>query len=277
MGSDIFMQSKTVLEINKKGQIFEVSAQEKKVKHTSNPSMNREDLASEILNQYSDKITKFLEITYRKVVTTDDYGDENQKALQEEIVRFLKKIDLLNDPRVISPPAVYHRIFKKKSKVFDFPEATLISQMLSELFQKYYLDQKSKESHSAKSDIDDMSGIDFEHFIIQLLKKCGVVNVSGTKASGDQGADVIFMFKDIKVVIQAKRYTGSVGNTAIQEVYAAKGFYKCDVAWVITNSNFTSNANSLAQKLDVFLIDGTDLSRFESKFSDYFATKKMAG
>ena len=110
---------------------------------------------------------------------------------------------------------------------------------------------------------------------IQLLRKCGVTDASGTSTTGDQGADVLFSFGKVRVVVQAKRHTATVGNKAIQEVHAAKGFYKCDKAWVVTNSTFTTSAKTLARQLDVLLLDGADLLRFNSKFEEYFANLKV--
>lgn len=46
-----------------------------------------------------------------------------------------------------------------------------------------------------------------------------------------------------------------MGNTPIQEVYAGKNFYKCDIAVVMTNSFFTPKAIELAQSTGVLLWD----------------------
>jgi restriction system protein len=45
-----------------------------------------------------------------------------------------------------------------------------------------------------------------------------------------------------------KRYTSSVGNSAVQEVVAAVLFYGTNEGCVITNSSFTPSARSLAQE-----------------------------
>jgi HJR/Mrr/RecB family endonuclease len=108
-----------------------------------------------------------------------------------------------------------------------------------------------------------MSGIEFENFLIRKLKELGVTEIQSTPVSGDQGADIIFTHHDKRVVVQAKRYIGKVGNKAIQEVFAAKTFYSCSSAWVITNSTFTDSAIKLAGKLRVVLIDGRKLSSLE--------------
>ncbi len=105
--------------------------------------------------------------------------------------------------------------------------------------------------------ISRMSGLEFEHFLEDLFNRLGY-SVELTKASGDFGADLI-LHGDERVVIQAKRYDGNVSLPAIQEVYAAKAYYEADEAWVITNSQYTKNAQILAEACDVRLIDGDEL------------------
>jgi HJR/Mrr/RecB family endonuclease len=50
-----------------------------------------------------------------------------------------------------------------------------------------------------------------------------------------------------KTVVQAKRYQGKVGNSAVQEVVSAVKYYRAQDAIAITNSEFTPNAHKLAQ------------------------------
>jgi HJR/Mrr/RecB family endonuclease len=45
--------------------------------------------------------------------------------------------------------------------------------------------------------------------------------VEQTKLSGDQGADLVVIKLGEKTVIQAKRYGGKIGNSAVQEIMAA--------------------------------------------------------
>ena len=103
------------------------------------------------------------------------------------------------------------------------------------------------------------NGYDFEAFVANVYKMLGY-NVEGvTSKSGDQGADVIIEKDNIKYAIQVKYYNNPVGNKAIQEVVAAKSFYKTDKAMVVTNSTFTPQAITLANVNDVLLVDGNKL------------------
>jgi restriction system protein len=109
-----------------------------------------------------------------------------------------------------------------------------------------------------------MSGIEFEAYVSELLRSVGVKDLSATPVTGDQGADLLFTWNGDKYVVQAKRYSGSVGNKAVQEAHAAKGFYGCQKAWVVSNSWFTPSARALAKELSIVLVDGDQLSDFAS-------------
>ncbi|BDA67363.1 hypothetical protein RIVM261_081690 [Rivularia sp. IAM M-261] len=106
--------------------------------------------------------------------------------------------------------------------------------------------------------IDGMLGKEFELFLLRILERFGYWGYQ-TADSGDYGADLI-VFKDgLKIVVQAKRYSKSVGIKAIQEVLGAVKYYNADKALVITNSRFTKQAEGLAAKSDVDLCDRSQL------------------
>lgn len=103
-------------------------------------------------------------------------------------------------------------------------------------------------------EIDLLSGYEFEYYLVELFSSLGY-DVLPTSYSGDQGADLIIEDLGMKIVIQAKNYSGNVGNSAIQEALAAKYHYNCDLAMVITNSFFTKAACELAKSTKVVLIN----------------------
>ena len=80
-----------------------------------------------------------------------------------------------------------------------------------------------------------------------LKKNRSFISTEVTAASNDYGADIIGIDnRGRKWVIQCKRYSGSVGNSAVQEVVAAKAHYNAEKAAVMTNSRLTMNARKLA-------------------------------
>ena len=120
-------------------------------------------------------------------------------------------------------------------------------------------ERRKKEREEAESllyfkidSIDLLTGEDFE----RLLKTVFIVlgyNAQITKKTGDQGADLILSKDGRKISVQAKRYSKTVGNKAIQEVYSSIQFYETGEAWVITTSDFTKGAIELARKTGVKL------------------------
>ncbi|HDR8042149.1 TPA: restriction endonuclease [Bacillus cereus] len=146
------------------------------------------------------------------------------------------------------------------------PYMFFCSIMLFVLLMVYKVIQKRKVENiflkSGIRDIDQMDGRQFEYFLEALFIKLGY-KAAVTNGSHDFGADLIFEGKN-KIVIQAKRYgfKNKVGIKAIQEIYAAKAFYKANEAWVITNSTYTSSAKQLARACNVKLLDRSSLQEF---------------
>ena len=102
------------------------------------------------------------------------------------------------------------------------------------------------------------SGIEFEQFLQYIFTRLGY-DAQATKASGDQGADLILRKNGTVLVVQAKFYDRPVGNKAVQEAAAALRFYNGNRAMVVTNSTYTNSARELAKKNDVMLIDKDQL------------------
>jgi len=99
--------------------------------------------------------------------------------------------------------------------------------------------------------------IEFEIQCKRILEQHGW-DCETTPYSGDQGADIIAKRDKINAVIQCKKYIGSVGNASVQEVYAAKTHYGCNLAAVVTTGKFTTSARQLAESTSVNLIDFRD-------------------
>lgn len=111
-----------------------------------------------------------------------------------------------------------------------------------------------RNSKLKNRDIDNMSGAEFELFLVDLLKSQGY-KVTHTGKPGDFGADIIFETRSVKYVVQAKRSSSNVGSTAVSEVVGAKAHYGATEAVVITNARFTQSAKKLAKSNKVLLWD----------------------
>lgn len=127
----------------------------------------------------------------------------------------------------------------------------------------------SRKTFSMKN-IDGMDGHDFEYVCADILRAKGFQNVTVTRGSGDQGVDVIAEQSGIKYAVQCKRFSGSVGNKAVQEVHFGKTYYHCHVAIVMTNSYFTKSAKDAASESNTILWDRDDLMPY---FEEYIKSR----
>ena len=124
---------------------------------------------------------------------------------------------------------------------------------------------KEKEQERDRFNFENINnGYEFEHYLKNVFDKLGYISIV-TKASGDQGADLIIEKDSVKTVVQAKYYTNPVGNKAIQEVVSAIAFYKANKGMVVTNSIYTKSAIELAGANNIALIDGEELGNIRNE------------
>lgn len=110
-------------------------------------------------------------------------------------------------------------------------------------------------------DVDEMTGVEFERWCGRLLSAIGFRNIRYTKTSGDQGVDIVAVRNGERYAIQCKRYSGSVGNSAVQEVVAGQALYHCTRGLVMTSGYFTNGAIRLAKANGITLWDRSVLDR----------------
>lgn len=104
-------------------------------------------------------------------------------------------------------------------------------------------------------------GYEFETHVLNCLTNQGI-DIKQTTLSCDQGADLIAIIHQKKIVIQCKNYEEKVSNSAIQEIFAAKSYYDADIAVVVTNNYFTDSAKKLALKCGVILVSKDNIGIF---------------
>ena len=158
---------------------------------------------------------------------------------------------LMNDQNVFSSESSYYNNFT------TFSQAYLQHEKDNELLaykNRLLEDQEIKKSNLTIDGIDLMTGVEFEAFIADMFSRMNY-RTQITKATGDQGIDVIAENDEMKIGIQAKCYSGNVGNAAIQEVVGGKKYYHVTHLLVVTNNYFTESAIRLAQANNVILWD----------------------
>lgn len=111
-----------------------------------------------------------------------------------------------------------------------------------------------------------MSWEDFEHLVRELFGKVfsgAGAEVRVTQASRDGGVDAIALdpdpIKGGKIVIQAKRYTGTVGVSAVRDLYGTVLNEGANRGILVTTSDFGPDAYKFATGKPITLLSGGNL------------------
>lgn len=152
------------------------------------------------------------------------------------------------------------RMYEQTVIEFDSIELPLMAQIRFEQLCAEYKEKFNITNPMVV--VDAMDGHTFEKWCAELLRKNGFVDVQVTPGSRDQGVDVVAEKEGVRYAIQCKCYSADLGNTPVQEVFAGKEYYGCQVGVVMTNRYFTSGAKELAAKTRVLLWDRTQLEKF---------------
>ncbi len=137
----------------------------------------------------------------------------------------------------------------------------LHGQMYSLLDKMEALGVAVPQATQVSLDVTSMTPEQYEELCADHMRTCGYA-VRLTKASGDQGVDVIATKGNVTVVIQCKLHSSPVGNKAVQEVYAGKKFIGADIAAVVSNNEFTPAAKQLAHTVNVLLLHHSQLKTY---------------
>lgn len=228
-----------------------------------------------------EKYESFIKYKYYENLINEFKSDKNLKKMLDSIDKdIFMKYHSINDFSIINDQTYFY------NELFDYIVSNIINyldndEILDIIFQKNiyinrlkkndklkealveknkYLYGTVKKEKINKLDINNVtSGEDFEKFLKEVFSRLGY-QVALTQQTRDQGADLILQKELVKIVVQAKFYSSSVGNKAVQEVIASKSFYNADSCMVVTNNTFTSAALELAQVNNVKLIDGKELN-----------------
>ena len=158
---------------------------------------------------------------------------------------------------------IYSKLLKQMDKVNEIKkELALENERNRYLNNDFRIEEQIRDDRREFENI--ISGEGFELYLKKLYTKLGY-KVELTKATGDQGADLILYKDGLKIVVQAKFYSSSVGNKAVQEVAGAIKFYDADYGVVVTNNLFTKSAIELADSNNIELIDKFKLNELRKK------------
>jgi hypothetical protein len=115
---------------------------------------------------------------------------------------------------------------------------------------------------SAPADPFDLNPIEFEELTRALLQKMGLV-AKLTRRSGDGGIDIDAESSDPvlggRILVQCKRYRGSVGEPEIRDLAGALNREHAMKGILITTGSFSRAAIAFAEGVQITLIDGAQL------------------
>ena len=213
----------------------------------------KQALLEDALRKVEDRITKHLETlaNQRDVLhRVDRYGIMADQAWSKEVQHFIAKVirPSLTDKESSALADREAEYFIDKLDRLELEgennglsnDRSLLEDIIEERVAHHCNTRPSPDRVP-----DGMTPVEFEGACAAVLRSLGW-DASTTQGSGDQGADVIATKNGRRLVIQCKLYTGVVGNKSIQEVIAAKVFYRADLAAVVCNSGYTRSATTLA-------------------------------
>jgi len=224
-----------------------------------------------LMDKYRQYISTFVPLAHGKIYQ-DEYGDEIWAGAEREIERII-------DDKVFKRENIRDRdefysfeFLSRCEPAFEseYSDCWIFDELKDRL--KVYHQTHLRTLAAGGIDPDKRSGTEFEQWLIASIRQAGIVDAKPTKRTGDQGADIIVRHGRT-IVIQAKCYQQSVGNSAVQEVHAAKIHYAADEAWVVTNSTFTRSARELAKSTVVRLVDRSSFRDIGSLITQAIASE----
>jgi len=214
-----------------------IGSSRSRARHAKENQAERLAIYTFLVKKHSDTLRR----KYRQTVYKNDYGVYIFDKWFQEVDYFIDRVILLERPEII--------------KYVDRKAMTKI----------IHTEVDSEQSSDSVSEyVEGMSGNDFEHHCAQLLQTAGW-DARVTKASGDQGIDIVAKLGSLHAVFQCKHYSSAVGNAAVQEIIAGMAFEGASIGAVVSNASYTTSARQLAASTGVHLLHHDELSTFASR------------
>jgi restriction system protein len=173
---------------------------------------------------------------YRQLVIENAYGVPNLAPWEKEVDEFIRT--------VVGPRLGLKIVTERRSMIVS------------------RINDRVVAAAARQEPTDDRVGVmepaEYEVFCEDLLRQAGW-STRRTKVTGDQGVDIVAEKLGIRLAVQCKMYTGSVGNAAVQEISAGMRHEVCSHGAVVTTSGYTRGAKELAESNSVFLLHHSEL------------------
>jgi len=204
--------------------------------------------AGDIIEQKADQLA----MRRAKLVRQDPYGKLQLGKWHAEIDYFIKE-------------HIRPRLTVKQRSILEHERGEIARQIMLRA------ESQTEQSAVFKAFSEKMTPTEFELFCAEQLRASGW-DARLTRTTGDQGVDVIAEKTGLRVVLQCKLYSGSVGNSAVQEVVAGKAYERADRCAVVTNSRYTPAAEQLAATNGVLLLHFSELPHLDALLKRGFVT-----
>lgn len=242
------------------------------IKYTKGLIYNFNELISSLVetekieNKFSNKyailiLLNNIRVDKVKKLATTELINKSEIDISQNDNEIIKEILTDNLDYDESKLSAFIAVLKSKDDQSFFTRTNVLDEKIKKIHKKLYsetylrnLSKTNDDNDIDISDIDLMSGSQFEIFVTKLFNDLGY-KAERTKESGDQGVDIIAEKDGVKFAIQTKCYSKPVGNHAIMEVVGGVKYYDADKIMVVTNSTFTKSARELAQANNVILWD----------------------
>lgn len=218
--------------------------------------------AFKIASETIDKHLAVLLIKKDRLIRTDEFGETISSGWNSYIDNYYKtKIEPIINTIVESMSDEDFNAFETTRMNFAFWSAVNKDKIMQALYKNMnvYIELNREEYQGAAL---DLTGVEYENKIASMINKDTSWTAELTKVSGDQGADLLLSKGPIQIVIQTKYHKSPIGNSAVQEAYAAQRFYNSDLSIVVSNSGFTKSAEELSQSTGVKLMTDSQLLDF---------------
>ena len=218
--------------------------------------------AFKIASETIDKHLGVLLIKKDRLIRTDEFGETITSGWNSYIDNYYKtKIEPIINAIIERMSDEDFNAFETTRMNFTFWSAVNKDKIMQALYKNMnvYIELNREEYQGAAL---DLTGVEYENKISSRINKETSWTAELTKASGDQGADLLLTKGPIQIVIQTKYHKSPIGNSAVQEAYAAQRFYNSDLSIVVSNSGFTKSADELSQSTGVKLMSDVQLLDF---------------
>ncbi|MBN2182729.1 MAG: restriction endonuclease [Sedimentisphaerales bacterium] len=141
-------------------------------------------------------------------------------------------------------------------------------QLIDDKFQKasQYEEAISRYEKTQDTYWKSLRGIKLEKAIAELYNKIGY-SVQMTKASGDEGIDLILSKKDETIVVQCKGHEKPIGVGVVRDLYGSMMHYGANKAILVCPAGFTKGVVQFMTNKPIQLISADDLIRISDGIS----------